>query len=98
MNNSDDLFVSSSDGSDAENNTEPTGHLIFKKEHGQQLESIFPDMVTGKQSIVKQTVLETVKEKFPELLKNYTETQVLSRIRTQKRAYDRRMINKELKE
>ena len=53
MNDSDDLFMSSSDERDFENNIEPIGHLIFKKKHQQQLGSIFGDMVTGKQSIVK---------------------------------------------
>ena len=90
--------MSSSDESDVKNKIEPTCHLSFKKKHRQQLRSIFADMVTGKQSIAKGIVLETVKKKYPELLKNITERQILSRIRTQKRAYDRKKINKQLKE
>ena len=86
--------MSSSDESDVENNIEPIGHLIFKKKHRQQLGSIFADMVTGKQSLVRRIVLETVKEKCPESFKNFTEYQILSRIRTQKRAYDRRKTHK----
>ena len=95
MNDSDDLFMPSSE-SVVENNIESTGHPIFKKKHRQQLGSIFADILTEKQSIVKQIVLETVKEKCPELLKNFAESQVLCRIRTQSLAYGRREINKQL--
>ena len=51
----------SDDESDVENNGHLL-HLIFRKKHGQQLESIFADMVTQKQFILKQIVLKTVKK------------------------------------
>ena len=71
----------SDDESDVENNGHLL-HLIFRKKHGQQLGSIFADMVTRKQFILKN---------YLEFLKMFA--QVFSRIRTQKRVYDRRKIN-----
>ena len=51
----------SSDGSDAKNGKSQL--LIFKKKekHGEQLGSIFADILTEKQFLVKWIVLETVK-------------------------------------
>lgn len=41
----------------------------------------FADMVTGTESTLKQIALETAEKMCPELLKTFTESQILSWIR-----------------
>ena len=65
---SNELFIASSDGSDVENDKELTDPQVFEKKQGQQFGGILADMVTGKQSTVKEIVLEIVKERCWELL------------------------------
>ena len=64
--------------------------LIFTAKGGEVLRSLFEDMIVGKSSIVKAHVISKLKKHYPVMLKGFTENQILSRIRTQRRAYFRK--------
>lgn len=67
-----------------------SGHLIFSEEDSTRIRLLFPFMIDGKNMIRRCEVIPTIEEKCPILLKKYTENQILSRVRTEKRAADRR--------
>ena len=73
-----------------------TNRLIFTDEDGETLRNLFPHMVEGNSNIRRTEVIDTIKEKKPELLLNYTETQIVLRVRTEKRAFNRRKKRKTL--
>ena len=47
-------------------------------------------MMAGKATIRKKEVIDRAKVNAPQLLKKYTQTQILLKVRTEKRAFDRR--------
>ena len=47
-------------------------------------------MIQGDMNIRAAIVIETIKSNKPEMLNRYTETQLVLRVRTEKRAYNRR--------
>ena len=63
-----------------------SNRLIFTKEDGETIRSLFLDMIQGDMNIRAAVVIETIKSNKPEMFNRYTETRVL----TEKRAYNRR--------
>ena len=67
--------------------------LIFTAKDGEVLRSLFEDMIVGKSSIVKAHFISKLRKHYPVMLKAYTENQILSRIRSKRRAYFRKLRN-----
>ena len=64
---------------------------VFNAKDGLLIRKLFPKMIQGDVTIRKMEVIGVVKVEAPQLLESYTEEQILLRVRTEKRARDRRI-------
>ena len=67
-----------------------SGHLVFHPSDAEKIQKLFPDMIAGRKTIRQKEVTGVVTEQAPELLEIFSLQQILLRVRTEKRAFDRR--------
>ena len=67
-----------------------SNRLVFSNEDAVVIRALFPLMIRGELNINSKQVIERIKEKNASFLKRYTETQIVLRVRTEKRAHTRR--------
>ena len=76
--------------SDLDKESTSTSKRVFNTEDGNLIRKIFQHMIKGKATIRRSEVDAIVDDKAENLLESYTREQILLRVRTEKRAYDRR--------
>ena len=71
-----------------------SSRLVFNDEDAKKISTLFPLMITGKATIRRHEIQSSVEMNAPELLENVTLEQIVLRVRTEKRANDRRKNRK----
>lgn len=70
--------------------TTSSANSLFSKEDDNFLKSLFKEQVSGEVNINRREIVDVLQSTAPNYLKKFKVDQLVSKIRTQKRAHDRR--------